>query len=401
MQDVLTTADVTVTLMDANISVGRIRAAELPSCTYPLLKAMLGTEPKFFSLTQEEHELTLLMDERSRAAFDGVPRAAVEYAPNLWRAFELHLGSTVVEVPSLVCFISTVMADSRISILNLSSHDRDFLLVQDFDVPAATLLLQQRLHRDLDGLKADITKSAQSAAVRRSAAPSPQPGERAEPEEAAGSGGSSGAGSGADDADDAAAPPGAPSYPPAGMGNLEITRRNTSDLLKAHEGGGEADGALFVRVLPTKLAVVRLQLSRRQASAHALVQRLLFTHATGGASAAADGADAGGGAGARPCFWSYTLTDDEASLIVDEDSLASFPPEAIVGSSARWRPLRLCGRAFAFDETGVVSAMFAPFEEGVPLLNISTFSTNVSLVEEAELERALAAFEVPIDVVPL
>ena len=32
-------------------------------------------------------------------------------------------------------------------------------------------------------------------------------------------------------------------------------------------------------------------------------------------------------------------------------------------------------------ETGVVSAMFAPYEEGMSLLNISTFSTNVSLVD--------------------
>ena len=57
-----------------------------------------------------------------------------------------------------------------------------------------------------------------------------------------------------------------------------------------------------------------------------------------------------------------------------------------------WRAIRLCGRRFGFDETGVVSAMFAPYEEGVPLLNLSTFSTNITLVEESELQRALAAF---------
>jgi hypothetical protein len=30
------------------------------------------------------------------------------------------------------------------------------------------------------------------------------------------------------------------------------------------------------------------------------------------------------------------------------------------------------------------------------LLNFSTFSTNVSLVEEADLERALASFDMPV-----
>ena len=86
----------------------------------------------------------------------------------------------------------------------------------------------------------------------------------------------------------------------------------------------------------------------------------------------------------------------QISLIIDEDSLQLFPEDAIVGSSERWRPMRLCGKSFAFDVTGVVSAMFAPYEEGMPLLNISTFSTNISLVEESDLERALASFDVPV-----
>ena len=36
------------------------------------------------------------------------------------------------------------------------------------------------------------------------------------------------------------------------------------------------------------------------------------------------------------------------------------------------------------------------YEEGMPLLNLSTFSTNVSVVEESDLERAIASFEVPV-----
>lgn len=42
-----------------------------------------------------------------------------------------------------------------------------------------------------------------------------------------------------------------------------------------------------------------------------------------------------------------------------------------------------------------MSAMFAPYEDGVPLLNISTFSTNVTLVEDSDIDRALSAFELP------
>ena len=135
----------------------------------------------------------------------------------------------------------------------------------------------------------------------------------------------------------------------------------------------------MVKVLPTRLAVVRLQASMLRLSAHALVHRLLFTPSQG-----------------SRCFWSFTYTEDEISLIIDETSLHLFPAEAIVGPSTRWRPLRLCGKSFAFDETGVVSAMFAPYEEGMPLLNFSTFSTNVSLVDESDLERAIESFDIPV-----
>ena len=90
------------------------------------------------------------------------------------------------------------------------------------------------------------------------------------------------------------------------------------------------EGELFVRVLPTRLAVVRLHASMLTQSTHAIISRLLFTRSDG----------------ARSCFWSYVHTDGEISLIVDESSLASFPEEAVVdGEASRWRPLRLCGKA--------------------------------------------------------
>mmetsp|Transcript_8170 Transcript_8170/g.24215 ORF Transcript_8170/g.24215 Transcript_8170/m.24215 type:complete len:140 (-) Transcript_8170:387-806(-) len=92
-----------------------------------------------------------------------------------------------------------------------------------------------------------------------------------------------------------------------------------------------------------------------QASTHTLVHRLLFGGSEGGSA-----------------LWSYAHIDDDISLMVEEEALDDFPEGAIVGSYAQWRPLRLCGKAFGFDATGVVCAMYAPYEQGLPLLNIST-----------------------------
>ena len=78
-EDVLSTAHFTITLKPESLSVGRLVPGSLQGCAWPLLKAMFGFDEDtdadgggggFFSLTQEEDEMTLLMDERCRGAFD-------------------------------------------------------------------------------------------------------------------------------------------------------------------------------------------------------------------------------------------------------------------------------------------------------------------------------------------
>lgn len=80
-------------------------------------------------------------------------------------------------------------------------------------------------------------------------------------------------------------------------------------------------------------------------------------------------------------------------LALPQAALRDFPVGAVLGSPTTWRAMKLTGRKIGFDETGVVSSMFAPYRERVPLLNLSTFGANVTLVEERELESALRAFE--------
>jgi|TARA_B100000524_G_scaffold35019_2_gene17223 hypothetical protein len=147
-------------------------------------------------------------------------------------------------------------------------------------------------------------------------------------------------------------------------------------LLELLPPEGNEASELYIKVIAARLVVVRLQLNMLAASTNALVKRLLFPSRS-----------------VRCSFWSYTHTEGDISLIIDEDSLVDFPSEATTGSPSCWRAVKLCGRRFAFDETGVVSAMFAPYKERVPLLNISTFSTNVTMVEEMQLDTALGAFE--------
>ena len=132
--DIVTTSLFNVTLLEESLWVGSLGHDGLRACAWPLLKGMLGSPGEgtgFFSFTHEEDGLTLIMDDRSYAAFEESSLIElVTCAPDRWRAFEIHLGSLAWEVPGLVCFLSTIMAESRISILNLSTCDRDFVLAR-------------------------------------------------------------------------------------------------------------------------------------------------------------------------------------------------------------------------------------------------------------------------------
>ena len=325
-EDVLSTSSFTISLLGASLSVGRVVPDALQGCAWPLLKAMFGaasdseaTDVGFFCLTQEKDELTLLMDERCRAAFDDADGVAtVEYAPHQWRAFELRLGSLGWEVPGLVCFLATLMAENDISILNLSSHDRDFLLVQEADVDAASRVIRQGMSEDVVGLKESISEKAM---VRRSgsgvgsnnlsaadlsfldepldtvlaarairndsrAVEALDADRAAEPPAEVASGGIKGRGEKGGGEVQSSTSGGSSSS--SGTGEAEDSRSRLRRLQPLHETL-DGDRELFVKVLPTKLVVVRLERSMLQASTHALVHRIMFAPRV-----------------AHRCFWSYT-----------------------------------------------------------------------------------------------
>jgi hypothetical protein len=73
---------------------------------------------------------------------------------------------------------------------------------------------------------------------------------------------------------------------------------------------------------------------------------------------------------------------------LEESDVDRFPEGSLVVSPQPWRVIKLCGRAIAFDETGVVCAM-SQVDSDVPTLNISTAITNCTLVPEERLDETL------------
>jgi len=85
-------------------------------------------------------------------------------------------------------------------------------------------------------------------------------------------------------------------------------------------------------------------------------------------------------------FVSLTRRGEEVSLVTLEEAV----PEG-VQSQGGWRLLELEG-PFDFGLTGILLSVAAPLAEaGVGIFAVSTFDTDVVMVQESQLERALAA----------
>lgn len=78
-------------------------------------------------------------------------------------------------------------------------------------------------------------------------------------------------------------------------------------------------------------------------------------------------------------LWGVWFYNDEATFLIHENDLTSFPLDSLILSPQQWKVIKLCGRPIAFNETGVVSAM-SQIDVNIPALNISTAITNCTLV---------------------
>lgn len=92
--------------------------------------------------------------------------------------------------------------------------------------------------------------------------------------------------------------------------------------------------------------------------------------------------------------WSLTRTPRELSLVCPEDDL----PPSVERAERGWRAFELAG-PIPFDETGVLAGLAAPLAAaGIPAFALSTYDTDLLLVRERDLERALTALAGHVEV---
>ncbi|CCI41929.1 unnamed protein product [Albugo candida] len=327
--DIVTTSNFHATLLQQKLIVVFLSNHQLRQCSWPLLKLLLyaserlndSNQAEIFSIVVEKDGVTIFMDPSGIELFKIAElEPLLTIAPDMWCAVQIHLGPLVAEFPGIVSFLSKLLAEDDISILNLSTFDTDIIFVRETNLEVAISCLKSKLSRGFHGLKE--AKEAERDLV----------------------------------------------FDFACNSHLVGQRIHSPSKIVAHDQ--------YLVVFPESFVLVRLRKESIRSCAFGLTQMVLMS----------------------PCdpqspsisFWCYCETAEEISLVVDERSLLSFPQEAVVVAPDRWRAIKLCGRLYGFDETGVVAAM-SGLDSQTQVLNFSSFGSNVTMVLSEALDVSLEA----------
>ncbi|KAL7993550.1 putative CASTOR, ACT domain-containing protein [Plasmopara halstedii] len=296
-------------------------------------------QTEIFSIVSDREGTTLFMDPSGVNIFQHAGMMdVITVAPQSWRAIQIHLGPMVAEFPGVVRFLSKLLADDHISILNMSTYDTDVIFVQEHHLKTAISCLQLKLSRGLHGLKE------------------------------------------AKEAENARAPP---NYSCDAGESGEVT----GGLVSAVRLG---DGQ-YLTVYAESLVLVRLKKDTLRASAYGLTRLVLLSSG----SASNDNSNREGLS--EMSFWCLCETAEEVSVIMDERCLSSFEEDSLIISPDRWRAIKLSGRAYGFDETGVVAVM-SGCSTDAQVLNVSCFGSNITFVLDCMLDEAIETLCSSLDI---
>jgi hypothetical protein len=97
-------------------------------------------------------------------------------------------------------------------------------------------------------------------------------------------------------------------------------------------------------------------------------------------------------------FFSYTVTDEEVSLILEEKYLSSLPSDTLAVAPARYRAIQVYEGPEAINMTGYISLLSGGItQEGINVIYLSTYNTDLLLVEQSKLDEALKCLRRRLD----
>lgn len=92
-------------------------------------------------------------------------------------------------------------------------------------------------------------------------------------------------------------------------------------------------------------------------------------------------------------FLSFTDTDNQCTMLIEGECIDTAPREVVFGRES-FCAVRFHEGDLGFDVSGIVDAVAGPLAQAnIPVLYVSSFSTDIFLVEENRLDDARVALE--------
>jgi hypothetical protein len=407
LEESWTTGHVDATLLSGSLRVGLIPGDQLLSCTHALVKLLVLD-------AEEDEEVTgapgLGARRNNGAGLDGLLEAPstgvnlvlvqdiegvtvvvndryhrhlklsgaadkMRWAPTTWRALQVHLGPASADAPGIISYLSTVLSERNVSILNFSTFDADIILVQDFDVGKARAVLVECGRDGVSGLKEQIVRRISNGSLGSLVGDKAKAAAASKQQQSQQHGASA---------------PSLEQQQQQHLGAQAARQRSNSVTLESTLQSAS------LAVVPTPLVLTSVSRAMLKESMFSLMKqltantdKLVHLHQVGKDRKREQTLP-------HDYLWAYLSTADEVSILLDERDIKDFPEDSLVVLPQRWRAVRLLAKDIPFDEVGIVAIMSSPYEAGVPLLNMSTYSTNVSLVAETDVADAVETLKLKL-----
>ncbi|KAG0335774.1 GATS protein-like 3 [Podila humilis] len=392
-----------IVILPFRLQLASLQKEDIPRCTHQLMKLVLfPAGPRhFFSYTETEKEVSLILDE---SHLSGFPENTLNVCDVVWRAVQIEAGESGLGADEIVSQVSRPLAEINVSILQISTYDADFTLLPECDLERSldclskTFKISNNPLGDAGLQKGDLqswestypsspsgVNSLQEALLftskytsrgRQFSIRSDQDGH--DPRDYY-QGGDSGIASEIHS--------GLSSGLASEQGSHVMENGLEASLaaslsLKDHDMEDSTSSVTqtdsthpFKANYPHKLRITSMEPSLMDQLAVRLLESIFFDTRT-------------------DRFFSYTQTDNTRSIIMDEDTLSRFPDNSLNTQAGSWRLISIGDGPLGFDECGIVSEFSTPLSEHeISLFYLSTFHSDYILVNDHDFDESVSYLE--------
>ncbi|KFH71723.1 hypothetical protein MVEG_02018 [Podila verticillata NRRL 6337] len=387
-----------IVILPFRLQLASLQKEDIPRCTHQLMKLVLfPAGPRhFFSYTETEKEVSLILDE---SHLSGFPENTLNVCNVVWRAVQIEAGESGLGADEIVSQVSRPLAEINVSILQISTYDADFTLLPECDLERSLECLSKTFKISNNplgdaGLQAgelqswETTYPATSGGInslqeallhtstytsrgRQFSIKSDQfEGDFYQGDSGIASEVHSGPNSGL----------------VSGHGSHVIDQGLEASLMASLSVKDDIDDSTssvthtdlmhpFKANFTHKLRITSMEPSLMDQLAVRLLESIFFDTRT-------------------DRFFSYTQTDNTRSIIMDEETLSRFPDNSLNTQAGSWRLIAIGDGPLGFDECGIVSEFSRPLSEHeIQLFYLSTFHSDYIMVSDHDFEDAVKYLE--------